>query len=248
MANFWKLVNEVINTADILLIVADARLPRDSINDELIRKITKDNKKFLIVFNKSDLLTDESLRELRREMKKYEFSMMTSAVKHVNTMALLRKLNAIAGGNIVTVGVVGYPNTGKSSIINSLKGRSSAPVSSKAGHTRGLQKIRATSKLNLLDTPGVVPYEKRQDLELQTLISSKNPEDLSDPEDVAMKMIKSQGERLALHYGIELSKYEDETLEKIAEKLNYKKKGNVLDTRRASVRVIQDWQKGKVKF
>ena len=55
------------------------------------------------------------------------------------------------------VGVLGYPNTGKSSIINALKGRASAPTSPVSGYTKGMQWIRASKRMYLLDPPGVFP-------------------------------------------------------------------------------------------
>ena len=104
MANFWRVVNDVIDKSDIIMIVADARLPQ-SVNDELLNKIQKSKKKYIVVFNKEDLAPD--LKQLKAEIKKYEYALSISSLKHQKTMVLLRKLNAIAGGKVATVGVVG---------------------------------------------------------------------------------------------------------------------------------------------
>jgi ribosome biogenesis GTPase A len=59
----------------------------------------------------------------------------------------------------IQVGIIGYPNTGKSSITNSLIGRMSASVGAEAGHTKGIQKLRMTKDILILDSPGVIPKE-----------------------------------------------------------------------------------------
>jgi ribosome biogenesis GTPase A len=246
MANFWRVVNEVINKSDILIVVADARFPEESINSEILKKI--DKKKYMIVFNKIDLLGPVTKKRLNEVSKKFEFSMCVSAKQHCKTMVLLRKLNAIAQGKHVVVGVLGYPNTGKSSIINALKGKNSAPVSPRAGYTHGLQKIVVTEKITLIDTPGVIPYGERNNFDLQILIASKNIEELKDSECVAMRLMEGLDGVVEKYYGVEKQKDLDVTIEKIAMKLNLVKRGNVPDSCRASIRIIKDWQLGKIKL
>jgi len=56
----------------------------------------------------------------------------------------------------VTVGVIGYPNVGKSSLINSLKRGKACGVSSVPGFTKNLQEIQLDSKVKILDCPGVI--------------------------------------------------------------------------------------------
>ncbi|MFT4326209.1 MAG: GTPase [Candidatus Woesearchaeota archaeon] len=247
MANFWRIVHDVIRKSDIIVIVADARLPEISVHKEILDKIEKEQKKYLIVFNKIDLLNAEGKKRLKETLTAYDFTMSVSAKSHDKTMALLRKLNALARGEVATVGVVGYPNTGKSSIINALKGRNSAPVSSRAGHTKGLQRVRVSAKISLLDTPGVIPYDERYNVNHQTILSSKNAESLRDPEGAVFQILEEFPHVLELFYEVPVSKDVDATLENIANTLNIKKKGNIPDTKRAAVRVIQDWQSGKIK-
>ena len=56
----------------------------------------------------------------------------------------------------VTIGVLGYPNVGKSSVINSLKKSKAAGVSSVAGFTKSLQTIKLDSQVKIIDSPGVI--------------------------------------------------------------------------------------------
>lgn len=245
MANFWKVVNDVIEKSDILIVVADARIP-ESVNPEVLYKIEKSAKKYLIIYNKADLLSAEEKDDLNTHMQKEEYTMMLSAKEHDKTMKLLRRINGLARGNHVTVGIVGYPNTGKSSIINALKGRNSAPVSSQAGHTKGLQKVRVSQKVALLDSPGVIPYDERFSHAFQALLSARSPNQLKDPEAAAYGLLEYLQGRAESFYDVPVSADFDETLELIAEKLNLMKGGGQPDTKRTAVRILNDWQKGKM--
>jgi len=242
--NYWKIVNDVIRDADILIIVADARVPK-SVNEELLKKIVFQKKKYMIVYNKEDLLDDKQKEEVNKILRANPFAMSTSAQKHQKTMRLLRKINALAKGENAVIGVIGYPNTGKSSIINAIKGRNSAPVSSQAGHTKGLQKLRATGKIVLLDTPGVIPFTNK-DAAIQSLFSAKSPNQLKDPEGAAMKVIEFLEGKVENFYEVETISDFELTLDNISTKLNLKKKGNIPDTKRCAIRILNDWQKGKI--
>lgn len=79
----------------------------------------------------------------------------------------------------VTVGVIGYPNVGKSSIINSLKRKRAAGVSSKAGFTRSLQEIEIDSKVKIIDSPGVILSNDSE--AMLVLRNQLNPSDVKDP-------------------------------------------------------------------
>ena len=88
---------------------------------------------------------------------------------------------------MIKIGVVGYPNVGKSAIINVLARRARAPVSQKAGTTRGIQWIKVGGLL-ILDSPGVIPfYDGELDL---GVMGAKNPEKIKDIEKIAWEIIK----------------------------------------------------------
>jgi ribosome biogenesis GTPase A len=74
-----------------------------------------------------------------------------------------------------------YPNTGKSSIINTLVGKSAAKTSPIAGLTRGVQLIRGEGDIMFLDTPGVIPLDEKDETE-QALMSVIDPNKLVNPD------------------------------------------------------------------
>ena len=84
---------------------------------------------------------------------------------------------------------MGYPNTGKSSLINYLKGKKSAKTSITAGFTRGEQIFRISERAVLIDTPGVIPFMRGGEAKL-ALMASKSPQDLQNPVFSAQKVLQ----------------------------------------------------------
>lgn len=239
--NFWRLVNRIIEEADIVLEVLDARLVQESRNPEIEKKVTDRGKVLIYVVNKTDLIRQSDLKGKLTEL--YPMCLVSSK-KKLGSTKLKRLILRYAKGD-VTVGVLGYPNTGKSSVINMLKGRNAARTSPVSGHTRGLQKIR-TGSITLIDTPGVIPFLEKDSLK-HALLGTKSVDQLKDPEAVALDMIPVLKKQLEEHYGIILPDDPEDALEEIAVKLNLMMKGGVPDTIRASKRLIDDWQRGKVR-
>lgn len=243
MRNFWKIANFVINKSDILLIVADARFPKESINNEVVDKIRSKEKKLIFVFNKCDLIDKKQYLKLKED---YPKSVIMSAKEHLGNMKLLRAISQKINTIQATVGVLGYPNTGKSSIINAIKGKKSAPVSPVAGYTKAMQLVRVSRKIKLLDTPGVIPYKNRNKM-MQAYIAALDINKMKDPSIVAQEIIEFLDGIIEDYYNVPKSEDTDETLEKIAVNLNLLKKGNKPDLKRASRKIILDWQKGKIR-
>ena len=241
MPDFWKIVNQVINSSDVILLVLDARLANESRNLEIEDKVRKSGKKFLYVINKIDVLEAEQQRKIRIKP-----SIFVSAKERTGTLKLLRKILMLSKKEKVTVGILGYPNTGKSSLINVLKGKSSAPVSSVSGFTKGLQKVRIHSRIVLLDTPGVFPYKEKNETK-HALIGAKDFNQIKDPEEVALELISELKGSVEEFYGVDTLKDSEQTLERIGIKKNYLGKKGKPDIIRTSKQIIKDWQDGKIK-
>ncbi len=241
MANFWYLVNKVIADADILLLVLDSRFPEITRNKEVEQKVEFSKKKILYVLNKSDLVTDEEIKKLSRD---YNPCVFVSCKERLGGTLLFKKIMELSRGEPCNIGVLGYPNVGKSSVINLLKGKKSAAVSSHAGHTKALQLIKAKGKVRMLDTPGVLPYEEKDKVK-QIIVGSINPQELDNPEFYALKVIDLFPDIMEKYYGTKC-KDSYEFLETVALKRNFLIKGGVPDTRRFSVNLLQDWVTGKM--
>ncbi|MBD3313900.1 GTPase RsgA, partial [Candidatus Woesearchaeota archaeon] len=217
------LVDRVIRNSDIILIVVDARRIEESTNRLIEIKVRKAGKKFLYVINKCDLVP-------KSEQKRIPDSVRISARNRLGTLRLLRRVKSMADKQDVVVGVVGFPNTGKSTLINTLKGKKSAGTSPVAGYTRGLQKLRITKNILMIDTPGVLPYSKKKPS--YALIGAVDPDKLDDPEMAAADLIEGLDGRIEKHFGVRKLSDRMKTLEAIAKKKGVLKRGGEPDTKR----------------
>jgi ribosome biogenesis GTPase A len=240
--NYWRLVNKVIQGSDIILLILDARMPELTRHYEIEAKIKREKKKIIYVLNKSDLVTRESIINMKKEISPCVF---VSSKKQQGGTLLFKKIMQITHGESPFVGVLGYPNVGKSSVINMLKGSKSASVSPHAGHTTGIQYVRAKSKLKLLDTPGVLPFGEN-DILKEVIIGSRNPEQLKEPDFFALKLIELYPAFFEKFYNI---KYENDAydfLDKAARDAHVLVKGGEPDFKRFSRKLLYDWQRGQV--
>jgi nuclear GTP-binding protein len=107
-------------------------------------------------------------------------------------LELLKNYCRVEGGGkrTITVGVVGFPNVGKSSIINSMKRGKVVGVSSTPGYTKGMQEINLDKDIRLLDCPGVVMSSNQDEVILHNVIRT---EDIKDPTEVVLLIIKKVG-------------------------------------------------------
>jgi len=240
MKGFWDIVNNVIHEADIILEVLDARFPEETRNREIEDKVKAAGKILIYVVNKCDLVEKRLLEQKKKELKP---SVFVSSKKRYGITMLLHMLKRHAKEKIV-VGVLGYPNTGKSSVINALKGRKSARVSPESGFTKAKQLIKVAKNIYLLDTPGVYPYMEKDSLK-HALIAAVDYSRVKDPEGTALKLIDASKEKFEKHYGLK-AKNAEELLEKIALKLKHVRKGGVADTERAARTILREWQKGRI--
>jgi ribosome biogenesis GTPase A len=241
MNTFWQIVNDVLKRSDILLLVLDARLVDETRNIEIEDKVERMGKPLIYVVNKSDLVE-------RHQLKEIEGAVYMSAKGHLGTKRLREKIMTVASqmklGRKVVVGVLGYPNVGKSSVINSLKGKASAKTSSISGYTKKLQKVRA-SNIMFLDTPGVLPYMEKDRLKLN-IIGSINDE--RDPDYIVMLLMERYPGIVEKHYGVECTDDKDEALTNIAVKRKIFRKGNIPDIDRMARTILNEWRKGIIKM
>lgn len=247
---FWPVVQNVIKNSDIVLLVVDARMPELSRNSEIEKKIEYLNKKMIIVYNKIDLVPNKSIEELKKQFPKAFF---VSGPKKIGIESLRRKILYEAKEMDLPdeprIGIVGYPNVGKSSIINALAGRAKTKVSSTSGTTRGNQWIN-TGDLKIIDSPGVIPMDDKESK--LGLISAKDPEKLKSPERVAIEILEfvtSKNKKVVEeYYKTKLSEDFYEAFLEIGKKRGFLGKGGIVDEHRTAVNIIMDWQRGKLRI
>lgn len=240
--SFWGIVNDVIERSDIILEVLDARFIDQTRNREIEDKVSNSGKKLIFVLNKCDLVDRSIVEAKKKELKP---SVFVSSTKRLGTTMLLHMISKYSQGKKVIVGVLGYPNTGKSSVINALKGRSGASVSPESGHTKALQLIRVNKNIALLDTPGVYPYMEKDDAK-HAMIASVDYSKIKDAEGAALEVVQAANGKVEEFYGVGKGSPE-EVVGNVALKFGLLKKGGVPDLQRASRTILRDWQRGKIR-
>ena len=250
MASYKLMVKDVIKKADILLEVIDARFPDETRNSEVERDITRSNKPFIIVINKCDLVSKETIERTKSRLSKIAPAVFVSNKDRFGTTLLRHKIleTAAIKGRDILVGSIGYPNTGKSSVINGVAGRHSARTSPISGYTRGVQLVDAGSRIMFIDTPGVIPFGENDEY-IQGLLGVKDATHLQDKIGVAMKIIEKlcaeNKTALESSYHVAINGQDSyDVLLLIGKECNFLRKKGEVDETRAAVRIINDWQKG----
>lgn len=264
-AGFERRLMNVLRKSDILLEVLDARFPAETRNFMAEGKAKWMGKGLVVVLNKADLVAGEKLKKTESKLKKKGFLVAGVSCKNREGKQKLRgairaaaqDLGRKTKGRISTrgmvVGIFGYPNTGKSSLINYLGGRKKARTSAQASFTRGEQFARISEGVMLIDTPGVVSFRNKpwQDLVLLNALSPNQLRDrLAAAERVVKFLLENKPSALGGFYGIEAKAGEEPAgvIAKVAVARNRLAKGGQPDLETASRIILQDWQRGRLKI
>ncbi|KRW99565.1 P-loop containing nucleoside triphosphate hydrolase [Pseudocohnilembus persalinus] len=281
---YYRELNKVCESADIILEVLDARDPDACRNKKLEAQILgmKGDKKIILVLNKIDLVpqgnSEAWLNTLRREYATVLFKANTQqqqsnlsqntlfkktltgnqdlsgdlinsskAVGAENLLQLIKNYSKVEGvKQAVTVGVIGYPNVGKSSVINSLKRTKACSVSSIAGHTKVLQEIQLDKQVKIIDCPGVVYTDDKQFNLLRNVVKVDDIEDPMEPCDWILKKVPKND--LLLHFKIKDFDNVTKFLVNVALSRGKLGKGGIPDLNAAGKIVLNEWNQGKLKY
>ena len=239
-------------------------------------------KKIILVMNKIDLVPKENvehwLKYLRNEYPAIAFKASTQSQRNnlsqsnvstdtaSNNMlnsaeclgadTLIRLLkNYCRNINLktsITVGIVGYPNVGKSSVINSLKRSKVCGVGSTPGFTKVAQQITLDKNIKLLDCPGIVFAQQGQDGQNAAEITLRNcvkVELLDDPiTPVEVIVSRCTTDQLMKMYNVAYFNNAHEFLVLLAQQRGKLKKGGVADTHQVARHVLTDWNGGKIPY
>ena len=196
-------------------------------------------------------LFDKNLKEKKDYIE--EVLKSNKAIGGEELLNMLKNYSRTDSGNksSIVVGVVGIPNVGKSSIINSLTRGKNVGVSNTPGFTKGLQEVILDNNLRLLDCPGVVMSHDENSI-LHNVIRT---EEIKEPIEVVGRILKKMSQDyLFKTYDLDISilKGSELTVEKIlyliGEKLKKYKRGGLVDLDKAARLVINDWNAGKLKY
>eukprot|EP01083_Nonionella_stella_P040384 109632_1 len=236
-------------------------------------------KRVILVLNKIDLVPAEVTAQwmalFRREYPTVVFKASTqeqnanlghAKTKGLPTDELLANSRRCVGGDVIlqllknysrtldlkqaiTVGVIGYPNVGKSSVINSLKRSKSTGTSATAGFTKVVQEVRIDKHLTLLDSPGVLFAAGTENDATLALRNVLRVEQLDDPVAAAEAIVRRcPVEQLMQVYQIPLFSNAQEFLLHVANKRGKIKKGGVPDLPATAVIVLRDWNSGRIAY
>ena len=209
----------------------------------------------MYVLNKSDLVDVAEIKlnlELN-EIKPYIFFSAKNKNGLSDLKEIIRKMSNNLDTDAMNVGIIGYPNTGKSSIINILTGRAATKTSSQAGFTKGLQKIRIFPGVYLMDTPGIIPLKEdstknRRDLIKHAEIGVRTWDKTKNPDMVVHKIMQEYPGILEKYYKIKAGGDSEILIEGLGRKHNYLIKGNIVDEDRTARHVLRDWQEGRIRI
>ena len=257
-----SIAEKIIENSDIILEVLDARFPEETRNEDFENAVLGKGKKIIFVLNKSDLVRREKLVRVKLHPKVFVSATGRLGVKGLRDMIkkvareVEKPIDKDKSGK-VTVGVIGYPNTGKSSLINILIGKSSAGTSAQSGYTKALQKLRLTEDIQLLDSPGVIPEREysqsdREKLAKHAKLGARDYSKVKDPEMAIAELLKEFPKVLEKYYGLGLGSEGEKDVEVFLEELGkkkgfYKRRG-VVDEDKTSRFVLKEWQTGKIKI
>ncbi|KAL1565180.1 Guanine nucleotide-binding protein-like nsn1 [Salvia divinorum] len=149
----------------------------------------------------------------------------------------------------ITVGIIGLPNVGKSSIINSLKRSHVVNVGATPGLTRSMQEVHLDNNVKLLDCPGVVMLKSAANDASIALRNCKRIEKLDDPIGPVKEILKVCPDKvLVTLYKIPSFDSVDDFLQKVATVRGKLKKGGVVDVDATARIILHDWNEGKIPY
>ena len=261
MTKAIRQMREDIKLVDLVIELLDARIPLSSRNPDIDN--LGQNKARLVILNKSDL-ADESQNNLWDKFFKDKGYTVLKVDSRVNSLAKTvdkaievackEKIEANQKKGInrpIRAMVVGIPNVGKSTFINSYAKRSVAKTGNKPGVTKGKQWIKIGKNLELLDTPGIL-WPKFDDEQIGlnlALVGSMNDNNL-DAAELAFQFIKMTRDNypdvLKNRFNIEGNEDIIEEMYQVAEARNCKLPGNKLDLDKASKIILDEFRSGKL--
>lgn len=263
MTKAKRAMKEDIKLIDLVIELVDARVPLSSRNPD-IDDLAK-GKARMVLLNKSDLADErvnaqwaawfeaKNIHAVKVDSRnKGTLKQVQSVVQEACKEKIERDRKRGIMNRPIRTMVVGIPNVGKSTFINSFAGKACAKTGNKPGVTKGNQWIRLNKTLELLDTPGILwPKFEDQAVGLKLALIGSINDQILNKDDMACRCIRILKERypgmVSQRFGLETEDKEPAAiLEDVARLRSCLMKGGELDIARAAAMVLDDFRSGKL--
>uniref|UniRef100_A0A671RUL4 Nucleolar GTP-binding protein 2 n=1 Tax=Sinocyclocheilus anshuiensis TaxID=1608454 RepID=A0A671RUL4_9TELE len=252
----WGELYKVIDSSDVIIQVLDARDPMGTRSQSIESYLKKEKswKHLIFVLNKCDLIptwvTKRWVAVLSQEYPTLAFhASLTNSFGKGSLIQLLRQFGKLhSDKKQISVGFIGYPNVGKSSVINTLRSKKVCNVAPLAGETKVWQYITLMRRIFLIDCPGVVypSDDSETDIVLKGVVQV---EKIRNPEDhIGAVLERAKAEYIQKTYRILSWSSAEDFLEKLAFRTGKLLKGGEPDLSTVSKMVLNDWQRGRIPF
>ncbi|KAL7988205.1 hypothetical protein Chor_007124 [Crotalus horridus] len=247
----------VIEAADVILEVLDARDPQGcrcpQVEEAVVQAGT--DKRLVLVLNKIDLVSKEIvakwLKYLRNEFPTVAFKSSTQQ-QSKNLASPTTEIDELKFTDlelpILGKFLLGFPNVGKSSLINSLKRSRACNTGATPGITKSLQEVQLDKHIKLLDCPGIVMASPTSDaaMILRNCIRIEQLADPVSPVEAILKRCNKQ--QIMQHFSVPDFQNTTEFLAYLAKRQGKLKKGGIPDHEKAAKAVLNDWTSGKISY
>ncbi|WP_371803436.1 GTPase [Candidatus Lokiarchaeum ossiferum] len=244
----------VIKETDFVLEILDSRNPIGTHNKMIETFLLKNRPEIqlILILNKSDIIPREVLKEWKLYFKSQGYKVFSCSAKHhKGVMNLLKEIRHLGTRPNTNMLIVGYPNTGKSTLIESLtKNEKKVGTSARAGFTRVIQKIKLTNNVFLIDTPGVIPINEKDETDMAIkacMVADKVNDPMGVVEAIFKLLPKKQFNSI---YGINLDKNDgpEKLVFEVGKKSGLLISGGKINEPEAQKLLIRDWQSNKLKY
>jgi nuclear GTP-binding protein len=268
---YYKEFKKVVENSDVVIEVLDVRDPLGCRTPQIEQMVMASNKRVILLLNKIDLVpssvVEKWIKYFRNEYPTIAFKSSTQNQRghlgHSSNNKIYGEGLCVGADNLVellknycrnkkiktkiVVGLIGYPNVGKSSVINSLLRSKVCGVGSTPGFTKSSQEVVLDGNICLLDSPGIV-FSKAENAEsvLRNCIKLELIEDPISP--VSVILSKFNNEQIASFYEIPLFIDVNDFLIQIARKKGRLGKGGIPNVMSAARSILQDWNTGKIPY
>ncbi len=252
----WNELYKVIDSSDVVVQVLDGRDPMGTRSKQIENYMRKEkaHKHLIFVLNKIDLVptwvTQRWVSLLSQEYPTVPFhASLKNPFGKGAVINLLRQFSKLHGDSKqISVGFIGYPNVGKSSVINALRSKKVCNVAPIAGETKVWQYITLMKKIYLIDCPGVVYPTDETDEEkvLKGVVRVELVEDPSAYIQAALDRVRP--EYMGRTYKVDKWEGAADFLEQVAQKCGKLLRGGEPDVNTVSKMVLNDFQRGKLPY